>query len=82
MIITRNTTVKEILEEAPNAVTVFAKHGVDVPLECDKSVHECGLHVCDGICHIPCDIMCHIDDIDALIVDLQKYFAAKTKNMS
>ncbi len=30
MIITRNTTVKEILAASPDAVEVFAKHGVDV----------------------------------------------------
>ena len=82
MIITRKTTVKEILEAAPDAVKVFEKHGVDVPLECDKSVHECGLHISDGMSHIPCDSMCHIDNVDALIVDLQKYFASKTESKS
>lgn len=53
MIITYKRTVKEILEAASEAVKVFERHGVDVPLECDKSVHDCGLHVCDGLCHIP-----------------------------
>ena len=30
MIITRNTTVREILAASPHAVEVFVKHGVDV----------------------------------------------------
>jgi hypothetical protein len=66
MIITRNTTVKEIIEARPDATTVFLRHGVDVPLECDESVLDCQLDLCDS--------MCHIDDIDALISDLQKFF--------
>ncbi|MBS1996905.1 MAG: hypothetical protein JSS86_11365 [Cyanobacteria bacterium SZAS LIN-2] len=66
MIITRNTTVKEILETNPDAVKVFEKHGVDVVLECDEGIHGCGLELCDS--------MCHIDDIDSLIADLQTFF--------
>ena len=65
MIVTRNTTVKDILEAHPNAVEVFLKHGVDVPLECHESVLDCELELCDS--------MCHIDDIDALIRDLEKF---------
>jgi hypothetical protein len=67
MIITRNTTVKEIMEARPDAASVFLKHGVDVPLECDESIQDCELELCDS--------MCHIDDIDALISDLEKFFA-------
>lgn len=68
MIITGNTTVKEILAARPDAVEVFLKHGVDVPLECDESIHECELQLCDS--------MCHIDDIDGLIRDLQIFLDA------
>ncbi len=67
MNITRQTTVKEILAARPDALNVFEKHGVDVPLECDESIQECELELCDS--------MCHIDDIDGLITDLQKLFA-------
>ncbi|MBX3073333.1 hypothetical protein KF913_05390 [Candidatus Obscuribacterales bacterium] len=67
MIITPNTTVKEIMEARPDAASVFLKHGVDVPLECDESIQDCELELCDS--------MCHIDDIDALISDLEKFFA-------
>ena len=67
MNITRNTTVKEIMEARPDAASVFLKHGVDVPLECDESIQDCELELCDS--------MCHIDDIDALISDLEKFFA-------
>jgi hypothetical protein len=66
MIITGSTTVKEILEARPDAADVFLKHGVDVPLECDESIQDCELELCDS--------MCHIDDIDALIRDLGKLF--------
>lgn len=69
MIITRNTTVKEILAACPDAIEVFSQHGVDVPLECDESIHDCELELCDS--------MCHIDDIDALIRDMQKFFDAR-----
>jgi hypothetical protein len=69
MIITRNTTVKEILAVSLKSVEIFQRDGVDVPLECDESVHECELELCDS--------MCHIDDVDALIRDLQKLFDAQ-----
>lgn len=69
MNITRSTTVKEILAVRPDAIEVFLQHGVDVPLECDESIHECELELCDS--------MCHIDDIDALIRDLQNFFDAR-----
>ncbi len=66
MNITRSTTVKEIMQANPEVAQVFLKHGVDVPLECDESIQDCELELCDS--------MCHIDDIDALIRDLQKFF--------
>jgi hypothetical protein len=66
MKITRSTTVKEIMTECPQAAEVFMKHGVDVPLECDESIQDCDLQLCDS--------MCHLDDIDSLIEDLQKFF--------
>lgn len=72
MNITRNTTVKEIMEARPDAASVFLKHGVDVPLECDESIQDCELELCDS--------MCHIDDIDALINDLEKFFATPVSN--
>ena len=74
MIIDRNTTVCAILEARPEAVKVFAEHGVDVMLECDESLHGCELEFCDS--------MCHIDDIDALIRDLQKLFDAVPQSVS
>lgn len=64
MIISRDTTVKEIMEACPEAAEVFLSHGVDVPLECDEGIQDCNLEICES--------MCHIDDVDALIRDLQK----------
>lgn len=64
--ITTSTTVKEILEERPDAVEVFERHGVNVPTECDECILDTELELCDS--------MCHIDDLDSLIVDLQKLF--------
>lgn len=65
MIITEVTTVKSILDAYPDAVTVFEKHGVYVPLECDESILDTELGVCDS--------MCHIDDLDELMSDLRTY---------
>ncbi|HEY9681619.1 MAG TPA: hypothetical protein V6C86_08555 [Oculatellaceae cyanobacterium] len=70
MQITTETTVKSILDTYPDAVDVFQKHGVDVPLECDESVLDTELAICDS--------MCHIDDLGSLIGDLQKFVDAKT----
>lgn len=66
MNITHETTLKEILEQRPDAIEVFLKHGVDVPSECDESIHDCELSLCES--------MCHIDDIEALIGDLNSLF--------
>ena len=65
LIITRATTVKEILDQRPDAVDVFEKHGVNVPTECDECILETELELCDS--------MCHIDDLDALMRDLQVF---------
>jgi hypothetical protein len=69
MEITTETTVKNILETYPDAVQVFLKHGVDVPSECDESILDTELSICDS--------MCHVDDLDGLIRDLQVFIDAK-----
>lgn len=69
MQITSDTTVKNILDTYPDAVEVFLKHGVDVPSQCDESILDTELSICDS--------MCHVDDIDALIRDLQEFVNAK-----
>ncbi|MFN8550532.1 MAG: hypothetical protein U0103_03505 [Candidatus Obscuribacterales bacterium] len=74
MVVTRNTTVKEIMEARPDAVEVFLQHGVDVPSQCDESILDCELELCDS--------MCHIDDVDALIQDLQKLFDSTATSAS
>ena len=66
MNITETTTLKAILDERPDAIEIFLKHGVDVQSECDESIHDCELIICEG--------MCHIDDLDDLIIDLQEFF--------
>lgn len=65
MIITQDTTVKSILEAFPDAIKVFEKHGVNVPIECDESILDTELGICDS--------MCHIDDLDQLMLDLQAF---------
>lgn len=60
------STVKEILEQAPETLKIFEKHGVDVPLECAESILDTELEICES--------MCHIDDLPDLIKDLQEYF--------
>jgi len=69
MQITTETTVKNILEAYPDAVQVFQKHGVDVPSECDESILNIKLVICDS--------MCHVDNLDSLIRDLKKFVASK-----
>ncbi|MDQ5966648.1 MAG: hypothetical protein QG625_2803 [Cyanobacteriota bacterium erpe_2018_sw_39hr_WHONDRS-SW48-000098_B_bin.30] len=65
MIITQETTVKNILDTYPGAVAIFENHGVNVPVECDECILDSELSVCDS--------MCHIDDLDALMRDLQEF---------
>lgn len=65
MLITHETTVKDLLEQYPECVSVFEKHGVFVPLECDESILDTEL--------LTCESMCHIDDLDSLIKDLQMH---------
>lgn len=65
MQITVDTTVKYILDAYPEAVKIFEQHGVDVSLECDESILDTELAICDS--------MCHIDNLDALMLDLQNH---------
>jgi len=69
MQVTHDTTVKTILDAHPDAVQIFLQHGVDVPSECDESILETELAICDS--------MCHVDDLDGLIRDLQKFIDSK-----
>lgn len=64
MLVTEQTTVKELIEMNLGVVGVFEKHGVDVPLECDESILDTELILCES--------MCHIDDLNALIADLNE----------
>ena len=66
MIVTPSTTLREIVESKPEAFEIFLKHGVDVKNECDESLWDSELELCEG--------MCHIDSLDGLIQDLQKLF--------
>lgn len=65
MLVTTQTTVQEILDAYPGATEVFLAHDVDVPAQCDECILDTPLEMCDS--------MCHVDDLDALIGDLQKY---------
>ena len=68
MIVTTSTSVQEILDARPDALTVFQKHGVDVPSECPDCILDSELELCES--------MCHIEDLPALVADLQKFFDA------
>ncbi|MBA3993007.1 MAG: hypothetical protein C0469_05715 [Cyanobacteria bacterium DS2.3.42] len=65
MLINEESTVQEILEVCPEAVKVFDEHGVNIGLECPESILETALSICEG--------MCHIDDLEGLIKDLQEF---------
>lgn len=64
MNICRNTSVREIIETYPLSLEVFEKHGVVVEHECPDAVLDFELEDCES--------MCHIEDIDALISDLNE----------
>jgi hypothetical protein len=63
VIITHETTVKNLLEQYPECLSVFEKHGVNATLVCGESILDSELSTCES--------MCHIDDLGALIKDLQ-----------
>lgn len=65
MTITRESTVQEILSACPDAREVFLQHGVEIDLECQEEVWDNTLDVCE--------VMCHLDDVDALIHNLQVF---------
>jgi hypothetical protein len=69
MMITTETTVKNILDAYPETVQIFLKHGVDVPAQCDASILDTELSICDS--------MCHVDDLVGLVRDLQTYIDTK-----
>ncbi len=73
MLITEETTVKAILDLYPEALKVFLDHGVDVPAQCDESILDTELGICDS--------MCHVDDLPALVRDLQTFTDAKDKGI-
>lgn len=66
MNVTRNTTVREVVEHDENVLQIFEKHGVCVEYECPDAVLDFEIEDCED--------MCHIDDIDQLVVDLNLFF--------
>ncbi|MBK9143465.1 MAG: hypothetical protein IPM23_13260 [Candidatus Melainabacteria bacterium] len=65
MIVTRNTTVREVIETNRDALAIFEKHGVCVEDECPDAVLDFEIEDCED--------MCHIDDIDQLVADLNSF---------
>jgi hypothetical protein len=66
MLVTRETTVCEVIEADKGSLEVFEKHGVSVEYECPEAVLDFPIEDCED--------MCHIDDVDALIADLNAFF--------
>lgn len=66
MIVTRNTTVREVIDSNRDALEIFEKHGVCVEDECPDAVLDFEIEDCED--------MCHIDDIDQLVADLNSFF--------
>jgi len=62
MLITRETTVEEALAAHPRAAEVFEAHGCCVADECPDDV--LGQAIEDA------EYLCHLDDLDALVLDL------------
>lgn len=69
MQITRNTTVREVIDSDSASLEIFDKHGVCVEHECPDGVLDFQIEDCED--------MCHIDDIDELVRDLNEYFENK-----
>ncbi len=65
MVVTRQTTVAELLAHDPGAADIILQHGVDVHVMCPHDVHEYPLEDCEW--------MCGIQDVDQLIEDLNDY---------
>lgn len=70
MTISQDTTVKSILDAYSDAITIFENHGVDVLTECDETILDTELAICDS--------MCHIDNLDHLMLDLQAFINSKS----
>lgn len=70
MLITRETTVREVIDKNAEALKIFDKHGVCVEYECPDAILDFEIQLCED--------MCHIDDIDQLVAELNEFFASAT----
>lgn len=66
MKVERSTTVREVIELNENVLEIFEKHGVCVEDECPDAILDFEIEDCES--------MCHIDDIDQLVTDLNLFF--------
>lgn len=69
MLVTRETTVADVIATDKQALDVFEKHGVCVQYECPEALLDFAIEDCED--------MCHIDDVDALVADLNQFFQEK-----
>lgn len=67
MLVTRETTVREVVDENSETLKIFDRHGVCVESECPDAILDFEIQLCED--------MCHIDDIDQLVSDLNELFA-------
>jgi hypothetical protein len=66
MLVTRETTVSDVIEADKGCLEVFERHGVSVEYECPEAVLDFPIEDCED--------MCRIDDVDALVADLNAFF--------
>lgn len=71
MNITLDTTIREIVEKYPDCLPIFVIHGVDVEGECPEELWDTALSDCES--------MCHIDDINELVKELNAAKLSSTK---
>lgn len=69
MQVTLNTSVREVIETNKEALEIFDKHGVCVEYECPDTILD--FEIAD------CESMCHIDDVDALVEELNQFFSTR-----
>jgi hypothetical protein len=68
--ITDETTVGEALFVVPGADEIFRRHGCEAEIECTQEHHV-------EYMLVDTSLTCHVDDIDALIADLNTVLEAE-----
>lgn len=61
--ITEETQMQDVLAQVPGARAILSRHGCDVDDECPVLIQDMPLY--------ECEFVCHLDDLPAVIRDLE-----------